>query len=961
MLKYPRCYRMFALTLIITLISTLIPSSVWGRMANSEIVNERITPGVWANQSASQTQMPDFAQAQIRPSAHSSPLVVSQVQSSYLPGQPITVTFTVQNSLPPGLPLDIPEAGTLTDTMTALDRAYLQPDDPHTVQHVLLVTQLTEQASFVSASRTPDQANQGNEYSWNLGTIPPRGVVTVSLVVASPANVSQRVALDSGMTAWGTYQTEMVEASACPIMVQPSSDGTQNLAQYLQPSAEANFADPYLAKPLAQHCPDPLTAFEYVQDLQYEAYKGSLRGARGTEWSQAGNSLDQASLLIALLRGQGTPARYRQGNLTIDQARELIRSMFPTTGAVVGYTAPEAEMADPLNDPQLLAEAQAHWWVEAYINGSWQALDPTFQHTIPGQTMTSSVGEPLAEPPSEQQHTVTVSLETEFYQQLSYLNGGFEYEFPISHTFTTVELVGEPLTLEHLVATENSNACLFFCWTRYTYVPYLRLGDNETILQGGQFFELLSNFPLGQFAITAEWLHFDLRDVEGQVTRYTRQLADRLKAGPRTGELRKPKKIQGLLTADVMSSLGPGLPPLVNELDSHTIYLTPSWMPVSYAANVGQEMLITMPKIATVHSMNFGIGDIEGILAGHRPRNLGMVELAEATETMVGFMQANNRLIGASYVTLSDQSSQNLAETALVRAYPDAPRITIVSSIIQQPSHQVAVNDSESPLPFGDTTGSATGSATMNQILDLLHDNVRVVAYPGQAKFAEKVYRMTRGMNDTFLESAVGESLSVLAQGGEIRSAANILQAAESQGIELIYLDNDHLENFTRLEISSQAETFIREAVANGYGVFVPQRMVAWSDDEAIAWWELDLETGEMIGVGENGTHQFLVINAIGALIFVNIVMTLINITKLVARYHVWRHTAEMTWDYFWQDALTEAQSEAGEALTQETAQDLYKNALLKTKQHMRDTVWPLFSQVWDDSALGWIPAEAVQ
>lgn len=49
--------------------------------------------------------------------------------------------------------------------------------------------------------------------------------------------------------------------------------------------------------------------------MGYEAYAGSLRGARDVLWSQAGNSVDQASLLVALLRTSGVPTRYLHGTL----------------------------------------------------------------------------------------------------------------------------------------------------------------------------------------------------------------------------------------------------------------------------------------------------------------------------------------------------------------------------------------------------------------------------------------------------------------------------------------------------------------------------------------------------------------------------------------------------------------------------------------------------------------------
>jgi hypothetical protein len=85
-----------------------------------------------------------------------------------------------------------------------------------------------------------------------------------------------------------------------------------------------------------------------------------------------------------------------------------------------------------------------------------------------------------------------------------------------------------------------------------------------------------------------------------------------------------------------------------------------------------------------------------------------------------------------------------------------------------------------------------------------------------------------------------------------------LLQAALSQDIPLAYVDADHLDVLAQLEISTQARAFIVDAVQQGYGVIVPERMVAWYGGQTIAWWQLDLETGETVGVGEHGTHDFI-------------------------------------------------------------------------------------------------------
>jgi hypothetical protein len=279
-----------------------------------------------------------------------------------------------------------------------------------------------------------------------------------------------------------------------------------------------------------------------------------------------------------------------------------------------------------------------------------------------------------------------------------------------------------------------------------------------------------------------------------------------------------------------------------------------------------------------------------------------------------------------------------------VKAYPDAPRITIASSVISQ-SKQI------------------TQTAQV-QILDLLNDSVRAVAYPGQAQGAERVYRMTRSVCDTFLESAVGEEL--LGAGARpdgtrntqhaVRSAADVLRAAQAQDIPLAYVDQSRLDVLARLELSTQAKAFVMDAVEKGYGVLVPERMVDWHGGQTVAWWQLDLETGEMVGVSEEGTHQFLVQLTGEARVFANTVRGMWMLFELIlARVVAYRVATTVTWDYFWREAVPGVPS-AGK-----TPQQVYQQALEDTKKYMRDTAWPRFEDVWDEATPWEIPPEWVR
>lgn len=64
---------------------------------------------------------------------------------------------------------------------------------------------------------------------------------------------------------------------------------------------------------------DPLEMFQWVRNnIEFTPYRGSRRGAAETLRLRAGNDMDQASLLIALLRNSGFHARYHSATVDLD-------------------------------------------------------------------------------------------------------------------------------------------------------------------------------------------------------------------------------------------------------------------------------------------------------------------------------------------------------------------------------------------------------------------------------------------------------------------------------------------------------------------------------------------------------------------------------------------------------------------------------------------------------------------
>jgi RHS repeat-associated protein len=130
----------------------------------------------------------------------------------------------------------------------------------------------------------------------------------------------------------------------------------------------------------------PARIFEYVANqIDFQPYYGSLKGAVATLESRAGNATDQASLLIALLRASNIPARYVRGEIS-----------FPDDGRLPGWVGARTQQAAaailrqgqvPATYSTATSEVEfTHVWAEAcvpYGNYRGAAVDLTGHRWIP--------------------------------------------------------------------------------------------------------------------------------------------------------------------------------------------------------------------------------------------------------------------------------------------------------------------------------------------------------------------------------------------------------------------------------------------------------------------------------------------------------------------------------------------------------------------------------------------------
>jgi len=153
----------------------------------------------------------------------------------------------------------------------------------------------------------------------------------------------------------------------------------------------------------------PVEFYNFVRDnFEFEAYLGSRKGSQQTLDHRRGNDYDQASLLIAMLRVSGIPARYATGTveMPIDGATNWLGIDDPVNAASILTTAGmEGVLYYMGPDPYAIRCRRV--WVEAWlpfinyrgaINDStgfmWVPIDPTYkQHSyVAGINFPAEIG-----------------------------------------------------------------------------------------------------------------------------------------------------------------------------------------------------------------------------------------------------------------------------------------------------------------------------------------------------------------------------------------------------------------------------------------------------------------------------------------------------------------------------------------------------------------------------------------
>ncbi|MCJ2539921.1 MAG: transglutaminase-like domain-containing protein, partial [Candidatus Thermoplasmatota archaeon] len=398
------------------------------------------------------------------------------------------------------------------------------------VKGMMLEQFLTSNVTLLSSSIPPSR--NGDYLLWPIGTLDVGDTFTVTIDLEVSTASADFTAADDGLLVYGHRGTKATYNYA-----QPMRFINRNLSEYLKATVDANWYDLYVKNTASGIGGDVNSIYEYVRDfISYEAYIGSLRGARGTLWGMAGNSLDQSNLLVALLRGAGIPCRYVVGNLSIADGQTLVMSMYVSGENVTGNWPEGEPLADPANNMTLINEARNHTWVEYYVGqDKWVPLDPSFASAAVNDTF-AVPADRFSETPEHWRHHVRIKVRVEEWELFGAMNGRLNMRTVFDNVYPTAKMVGQNSYFTHEVTKKphGPEGLPFgginpYYYETVTYQDILVIANETTY--GNTYVETfypVSAYELLSEEFLAEWIDIELTSPTGKTVSTTREIFDKV-------------------------------------------------------------------------------------------------------------------------------------------------------------------------------------------------------------------------------------------------------------------------------------------------------------------------------------------------------------------------------------------------------------------------------------------------
>ncbi|MBQ5990608.1 MAG: hypothetical protein IJL67_14090 [Oscillospiraceae bacterium] len=584
---------------------------------------------------------------------------------------------------------------------------------------------------------------------------------------------------------------------------------------------------------LAQSLKTPLEIYKYVlNNVNTEFYYGSRKGAIGTYEQNGGNDYDQSSLLIAMLRYMGYEANYAKVSAAFSEGDlyNLTASM-EFESAIRIFTSSGKTLFDNKDGTYTTEEII----VLLNLDGRNYYLDPFFKYHTPNENAITL--EELAE---------TLDLAGDSYD---FLNKN-EPNASITDVFPAIQIVDQGLTELPKMA--------FYALASNTYTTFTTIPkENNDIIELSLGKDVLFSFTSSylydkdltvEYELTEDAL-FELNDVYGFGIDSIDDLTGNL------GTYAGFAQIYGVIKLDG-KKIANGNPGFLGEKEKLTITVKHA---ASENSKTFEKELIRGALYSIV--LDYQMISPHDIAESYSklPQDVSSQKLLNENN-IYGSTQLMNMmsLLGKTYFSQIDTNSEGIAQ--LSNIYYDRSISVAVVEVVPDIKTQ---NGSSNVL-----------NKQFKMIIDFIGDDIKLISREGDLQVEKSLYHSI-GLMSSFYESEIIREFS----GQRAVSTEEILQIADEQDIDILFLSKANLSELDSSGLSAQNKTDIQKYIEEGYYITVPAEEVtvdSWTGAGYIAY---DPISEKSIYIINTNLHGGAMVSWVGLSYLCDMIFTVVECT----------------------------------------------------------------------------------
>lgn len=627
-----------------------------------------------------------------------------------------------------------------------------------------------------------------------------------------------------------------------------------------------------------------------TQDIYFEQYPGLLRGAQGTLMSRAGNSLDQAVLLATLLNDSAYESRIVRGELNRKQTQKLLQQMGKqkqkqkySSGDLEKYKGVLTRMAKLANMPddkvesfvensfkdisiedtsefkdavdsrsfildqlknadgsieplditeELISEALDYFWVEYRLDESteWKSIHPVFSEASDELKNITRVDVLKEKIPENLQHRFRfqVVLEQKFGNKLVKKTLVKPWEKP------SANLIGKSL---------------YFSNVPDGYKKHDDLVNPEEIAKKTLF--LMPVFKVNENVI-GQSESFDMKGV----------VVDKEAAGHSASGLFQTlgNKMEKALEKSV------DMEKQKNPENGEFRNLSAQWIELTQIAPGGKEKKVKRYVIDRIGADNRAKGKAE--IVNFKSREEAIWQLASTHKILLSpgtypesyiFDRYLNRILSARVLLKASLEKTffpsrplafNLKELKKIQDSTELMLANTFDRINQLDQTSVNYHHEPALLHMKNEFSYEDKAITTRIVVDIINNSLRALKQEGNRFLFATNVNILFGTWATRLEG-MGRT-GVDSEQASIWNTGKAFQQAQQKKIPIMLLKPEDTARVKHISgISSETKQAIQKDLANGYHVIVPEKVL--DDTQQIAWWRINTETGETLGMINEG------------------------------------------------------------------------------------------------------------